>query len=1210
MTVVKRKSAQQFSSAGPADTEQSEDVFNLVIEAAKRNGMSLESWLQEAVQQDHSRDDISQDEHALKRLLVTQRNSRAQAERAALLAQEELHQQTHLHEAGDKADADALALIEAIDDLSAQLISLKENRPDSDPQEASAMEALEPMAATTPAQIREAEAPLSDTRQAEAAETAAHTDAQAFDSLKARIAALKGRLTTAAQPEPETASKPSIVQPAIPAEASSPAPAAIKPAPPVAEPSVAEIVAASGRVKPAAVKNVVEKTPTRAAAPAQRQQRIRPDFSELDKKLERHFGNLGQKINSLLESNEAKPKSENDPVRAQLEASLRNLDARLKGLPTKEDVALLQPLAKLQVKLQADQEKLGDNFQRLADEQVRLQSGFAQTTNNAEYIADLHQQIANLETSLKAIKPAVTRDVASLLDVTVKKLAKAGKDQHNSPAQDAIRDQLDRLEQVVASLPAEVAQQQPNAQSIISFLPPRETLEAIEHTVGRLEAMLLEQQSTLSTIDTTQQTDFLKKRFDDLLTRLDDTMKRFDAASLDADRRAQASIAQQNSHNSSLMQQLGSQIENLEKRIEEAPALAVSNQDAAQSEMRSSHAELQDDLARIEAQLGSVMSTLEQHVSNASHNDTNSGPSRDARAVSSAVTDALVQPLNEALDRLERGLDARSRQTLDDLSALVKSSQDKPHKDDPLQRSLNSVPDTLTILLDKIYDLESGVNRLQAQRENQKAGSNERTKPHRQPKHHEVLPPEPNAKPNREAKRETAEQRAHGMDYISAARRATTERATKAAKPKGKAEEEASSIGKIKQRAESILSRQRDAVETDSDPSNRKKIVGICIGMTLIIAAIALALQSRDHSAISEPITTGSISDSTVGSLANKLVSNTFNKSDNASNPRIIEQKIPDRLPSPPGSRVWYSDKAEPKLANPSKVAMPVARPETTLTTPKASVFGAFVAPAPSKGIGPVALRFRAATGDPVAQFEIGSRYADGFGVKPDMVQAVNWYRLSAAQGLAPALYRLGSLLEHGRGTRQDKSTAASLYEKAAEKGNTKAMYNLGVLNAQGALGEPDFAKAAKWFTKAAEAGIKDGQFNLAILHARGMGVKTDLEKAYFWFAVAAKDKDPDAVAKRDALGQDLLTETLQAIDAKVAQWQPSRLPANANNVSMPKEGWLAVEVPADAESRLEKHSANTTGTAPDMANGIQAIFEQVDAIQGKQGNQSSESRI
>jgi localization factor PodJL len=65
--------------------------------------------------------------------------------------------------------------------------------------------------------------------------------------------------------------------------------------------------------------------------------------------------------------------------------------------------------------------------------------------------------------------------------------------------------------------------------------------------------------------------------------------------------------------------------------------------------------------------------------------------------------------------------------------------------------------------------------------------------------------------------------------------------------------------------------------------------------------------------------------------------------------------------------------------------------------------------PAP---IGPDRLRNAAADGDPVAAFEVGSRYAEGRGVVEDMSAAIAWYTRAAESGLAPAQYRLGSIYE------------------------------------------------------------------------------------------------------------------------------------------------------------------------------------------------------
>ena len=675
-------------------------------------------------------------------------------------------------------------------------------------------------------------------------------------------------------------------------------------------------------------------------------------------------------------------------------------------------------------------------------------------------------------------------------------------------------------------------------------------------------------------------------------------MKRFDAASLEADRRAAESLRNQKSQNQTFIEQLTAQIESLERRIDETP-----NQNTEHAvSVDAAHQQMQDDMSRIEAQLSTVMEQLGQQLTTS--NDARPiGP--DTSAITKAVSDAVVVPLNEALNRVERGLDARSRQTLDDLSALVKSSTNKPQPTNPLHSELSSVPDTLTILLNKIHDLESGVDRLQARQQNQTpvAGKDEvrrpkfrktvQTKP-------DILPP----KPAREVQAPRTEQEADfevGMNYIAAARRASKKGGhgptgaaaepatsktpgTKQAPQSGTASSSgAESVEAIKQRAESILSRQREELKSERNPSRRKKILGVCLGLTLIVAAVALALKTyQSQQQPGDNLATSSIPTSVTPVKDSRLPT-----ASSIATPPVIttSQKLPNRLPGGLDRIKALGDSVFAEAKAVTKIAVPVAKPKITRKASITPLDRTFVAPAPAINIGPLPLRYKAVIGDADAQFEIGSRYADGFGTAPNMPKAVEWYRRAADQGLAPAQYRLGSLLEHGRGTAKNLTAAADLYKKAAEKGNTKAMYNLGVLHAQGMLGEPNFTDAAKWFRVAANAGVKDSQFNLAILYARGMGVATDLENAYFWFAVAAKDGDPDAKAKRNALAQDLPADAVATIDDTVANWGPDRPDKSANIVPIPEEGWIAVEVPENAEEQLTRHAAKASDTGPIASN-------------------------
>jgi hypothetical protein len=92
--------------------------------------------------------------------------------------------------------------------------------------------------------------------------------------------------------------------------------------------------------------------------------------------------------------------------------------------------------------------------------------------------------------------------------------------------------------------------------------------------------------------------------------------------------------------------------------------------------------------------------------------------------------------------------------------------------------------------------------------------------------------------------------------------------------------------------------------------------------------------------------------------------------------------------------------------------------------------------PAPTDAEG---LQRLAEQGDPVAQFEIGARYATGEEVPQDYSQALNWFSKAAEQGNVPAQATLGAYYWAGRGVPQDLSKAyywAILAEAGGDEGS------------------------------------------------------------------------------------------------------------------------------------------------------------------------------
>jgi len=195
--------------------------------------------------------------------------------------------------------------------------------------------------------------------------------------------------------------------------------------------------------------------------------------------------------------------------------------------------------------------------------------------------------------------------------------------------------------------------------------------------------------------------------------------------------------------------------------------------------------------------------------------------------------------------------------------------------------------------------------------------------------------------------------------------------------------------------------------------------------------------------------------------------------------------------------------------------------------------------------IGPASLRQAAMRGDPTAQVEVASRFANGQGVGRDLQQAFQWYGRAATQGLGIAQYRFAALYERGLGTARDAERARVWYARAAEQGNVKAMHNLAVLSVSG--GRSDYAAAAKWFAQAADFGLADSQVNLAILYQNGLGVPKDLKLAYKWLALAKRSGDQEAASRVIQIRAFLGTAELEAIDATIAAWR-ARTPDSSVN--------------------------------------------------------------
>ena len=242
------------------------------------------------------------------------------------------------------------------------------------------------------------------------------------------------------------------------------------------------------------------------------------------------------------------------------------------------------------------------------------------------------------------------------------------------------------------------------------------------------------------------------------------------------------------------------------------------------------------------------------------------------------------------------------------------------------------------------------------------------------------------------------------------------------------------------------------------------------------------------------------------------------------------EQAMPDPQPSPPAAKPENTpptpdDKTE-ALPVPVPVPQPTKRPtrETDTEDLAQGDLPRHPAAASQRALPRAAGRKRrrrrrpasalprsrtaADKGDPLAQFEVAVRYAEGSGVRTGSQAGARLVRAGGHARPGRAQFRLATYYERGIGVDVDTERAKVWYRRAAEQGHVQAMHNLAVLLVGGRKTEADYAAAAHWFQQAADRGLADSQFNLGMLYAHGRGVGKDLIEAYKWFALAARSGD------------------------------------------------------------------------------------------------------
>ncbi|MCY4205815.1 MAG: EH signature domain-containing protein, partial [Bacteroidetes bacterium] len=142
-----------------------------------------------------------------------------------------------------------------------------------------------------------------------------------------------------------------------------------------------------------------------------------------------------------------------------------------------------------------------------------------------------------------------------------------------------------------------------------------------------------------------------------------------------------------------------------------------------------------------------------------------------------------------------------------------------------------------------------------------------------------------------------------------------------------------------------------------------------------------------------------------------------------------------------------------------------------------------------------VTLTSAAKRGNVEAQYDLGSAYWTGEGLKQDHTKAIHWWRKAAKQGHTEARYRLGQFRRgkpprvlKERGTQkqsrqadlnQGNQSAIVTLTSAAKRGNVEAQYDLGSAYWTGEGLKQDHTKAIHWWRKAAKQGHTEARYRL-----------------------------------------------------------------------------------------------------------------------------------
>ena len=161
--------------------------------------------------------------------------------------------------------------------------------------------------------------------------------------------------------------------------------------------------------------------------------------------------------------------------------------------------------------------------------------------------------------------------------------------------------------------------------------------------------------------------------------------------------------------------------------------------------------------------------------------------------------------------------------------------------------------------------------------------------------------------------------------------------------------------------------------------------------------------------------------------------------------------------------------------------------------------------------------------GYPAAEYLVASMHELGLlsaNAKPDMANALRWYKYAQAKKYPRALLKMAELTEQGKaGLSRSSEVATNLYLQAADLGHPPALVIAGNKYVAGRGVKRDYAEALKLYTAAAELNYPEAEFKVGEMYERGRGVKRNTASAKAWYRRASNRGHVTAQAKLKRLG-------------------------------------------------------------------------------------------